>query len=115
MNKRKTGSHYEELAAVFLQNSGYEILQRNFRSRTGEIDLIARDGNTLVFVEVKYRKNGSFGHPEEAVSYIKQRNIIKTAQFYMCRFGIRDTVPCRFDIVAVEGDSIRLIQNAFTA
>lgn len=115
MNKRAAGSQYEEAACEFLRKKGYRILCRNFRCRIGEIDIVAMEEGTLVFAEVKYRKNSRCGHPEEAVSYYKQRKIIKTAQFYMCRFGIGDNMPCRFDIVAIEGDGIRLVKNAFNA
>ena len=114
MNKRTTGSKYEEVAADWLRKNGLVILAQNFRCRIGEIDLVAKDGETLVFVEVKYRKNSALGYPEEAVSFMKQRKIIKTAQFYLCRFGYSSDQPCRFDIIAIEGDSIRHIENAFT-
>ena len=79
MNTRKIGTEYESRAAEWLEDIGYEILSRNFRSSYGEIDLIARQGACLVFVEVKYRKNSSSGKPEEAVSLQKQRKISKTA------------------------------------
>ena len=114
MNKREQGKRYEDLAADWLCRKGFQILQKNFRCRTGEIDLVARDGGTLVFVEVKYRKNAASGHPEEAVSLFKQQKIIRTAQFYLCRFGISEDIPCRFDIIAIEGDRIRHIKNAFS-
>ncbi len=112
-NKRKTGGRYEELAADYLRCRGYQILKMNFRCRTGEIDIVARDGAAIVFVEVKYRNSKRYGSPEEAVTPVKQRKIIRTAQFFLCRFGIGDSVPCRFDIVAVDGDGIRHIKNAF--
>ena len=113
-NKRTTGSRYEDIAADFLRGREYSIIKMNFRCRIGEIDIVAKDKDTLVFVEVKYRKSRKYGYPEEAVSAYKQRKIIKTAQFFMCRYGISDNVKCRFDIVAVDGDEIRLIKNAFT-
>ena len=74
-NKRAVGSRYEEETAAFLQKNGYRILEKNFRDRRGEIDLIAKDGRTLVFVEVKYRKNVRNGYPEEAVDTRKQKKI----------------------------------------
>ena len=113
MNKRATGTRYEELACAYLKDHGLFVLQKNFRCRIGEIDIVAREGDTLVFVEVKYRSSSSLGHPEEAVSYYKQQKIIRTAQFYLCRYGISDNVPCRFDILAIEGETIRHIKNAF--
>ena len=75
MNRRKIGQEQEELAAKYLEEKGYEILERNYRIRTGEIDLIARDARYLVFIEVKYRKNLQMGDPLEAVDVRKQQRI----------------------------------------
>ena len=86
----------------------------NFYSRLGEIDLIARDGRYLVFVEVKYRKNSACGTPLEAVTEGKQRRICRTALYYCSKKGYEDSVPCRFDVVAIEGEhGVRHIKNAF--
>ena len=82
MNKRQTGSHYEETAAAFLTSKGYRVLERNFRCRQGEIDLICRHGRYLVFAEVKYRSGLTMGSPAEAVdasAYGGQRPFICTA------------------------------------
>lgn len=113
MNSREKGARYEEAAAVYLQNQGYQILERNFRCRQGEIDLIARDREYLVFVEVKYRRTSRQGEPAEAVGPKKQLRIRKTAAYYLYLHRIPESVLCRFDVVAVGGDRIRLIQNAF--
>ena len=75
MNRRQTGTEYERRAEQYLREKGYEILERNFRCAYGEIDLIARQGSGLIFVEVKYRKNRRAGLPEEAVSLLKQQKI----------------------------------------
>ena len=75
MNRRETGSRYEKQAAVFLEQKGYEILEMNFRCRRGEIDLVARDGEYLVFVEVKYRADLRCGRPAEAVTPAKIQRI----------------------------------------
>ena len=75
MNRRKIGAAYEEAAAVFLEKNGVHILEKNFRCRQGEIDLIGRDGEYLVFFEVKYRKSADLGLPAEAVGAAKQRRI----------------------------------------
>ena len=75
MNKRQTGSEYEKRAAQYLQDKGVRVLELNYRNRKGEIDLIAQDGEYLVFVEVKYRKDSKKGSPEEAVNYRKRQNI----------------------------------------
>lgn len=79
MNKRKTGQEQEAKAACFLKTQGYQILERNYRCKKGEIDLIAREGQYLVFVEVKYRSTNESGLPEEAVDLRKQRQISRVA------------------------------------
>ena len=95
-----------------LTEKGYEILEYNYRCRLGEIDIIARDGDYLVFCEVKYRADDRKGTPAEAVDYAKQRVISKSALYYMTVNGI-DEIPCRFDVVSIEDDRIILYQNAF--
>ena len=82
MNKREIGSRYEEAAAAFLQKQGFRILEKNFRCRQGEIDLVCREGKELVFTEVKYRSDVSCGSPFEAVDFRKQEKIRRTALFY---------------------------------
>ncbi len=113
-NRRRTGAAYEEKAAEYLTALGYEILERNFRCRQGEIDLIAREGETLVFLEVKYRRTAVYGKPEEAVDALKQRTICRVADFYRMRRRIPEDRPCRFDVVAVLGEEITLYRNAFS-
>lgn len=113
MNTRKCGGRYEEAAARMLAASGYDILERNFRCKFGEIDIIAKDRKTLVFVEVKFRKNRAGGYPEEAVSYAKQRKISLVAGYYCMMHGISDSVECRFDVVAIDGGGMRHHVNAF--
>lgn len=113
MNKRTLGTAWEEQAAQFLKREGCEILEKNFRGKRGEIDLIVRDGRYLVFVEVKYRKNAESGLPEEAVDYRKQRTISRVAQEYLLKHRLPETTPCRFDVVAVCDNRIRHIRNAF--
>lgn len=112
-NKRETGRRYEEQAAAFLTKSGYEILEQNYRCRRGEIDLICRDENYLIFVEVKYRENEKNGDPAEAVDRRKQKRIVDTAKYYLAAHGLSEDEACRFDVVAVLGGSIRLIRDAF--
>lgn len=114
MNNRDTGAIKEEIAATFLENKGYFIIEKNFRVRQAEIDIVARDKETIVFVEVKYRKNTSYGHPLDAVDIRKQRQISKAALFYMCKNKISlDNIPIRFDVVAILGEDITHIVNAF--
>lgn len=112
MNKRNTGKQYESLAAEYLQSQGMVILERNYRDRTGEIDLIGRDGEFLVFVEVKYRRDLRTGDPAEAVTARKQQRIRRTAQYYLYSHRCGN-VPCRFDVVSILGEEIRWIPDAF--
>ncbi|WP_124066511.1 YraN family protein [Clostridium sp. E02] len=113
MNTREIGSTYESLAASFLKQAGYDILEQNYRDRSGEIDLIANDGKYYVFIEVKYRANGKKGDPAEAVDAKKQFKIRNMARRYLYRHHLEEDTPCRFDVVAILGQDVRLIQNAF--
>ena len=112
-NRRIRGQQKEELAAAWLERQGYEILEHNYRCRQGEIDLIARDGRYLVFIEVKYRNSAKCGDPLEAVDRRKQAKILYTARQYLAGCGYSSQTPCRFDVVAVCGEKITLYRNAF--
>lgn len=110
------GQRGENVAARFLRDGGYRIIERNFKTRFGEVDIIARDGKTLVFVEVKTRK-GSEHDPEDQVNHEKQKQITKVAEFYLTRFGL-PLPPVRFDVISVlwprnQDPIIRHIQDAF--
>ncbi|NCO36013.1 MAG: YraN family protein [Armatimonadetes bacterium CG2_30_59_28] len=115
---RKSGEFGEDVAERYLVSEGYTILERNFGTRYGEIDLIAEEKGVLVFVEVKARRSEEFGLPGDAVDRHKQRQISKMAVAYVCDNGIRDR-DCRFDIVEIhlgEGKrvlSVNLIRDAF--
>ena len=111
-NKRRTGGCYEAAAAAYLEKQGLVILRKNYRCRSGEIDLIARDGTCLVFVEVKYRTTDRYGSPLEAVNVRKQQTIRKVAEVYLLT---RKQTDCevRFDVVGICGDDIRHIKDAF--
>lgn len=113
MNRRKEGAYYENLVAEYLKTQGYEILEKNYRCRIGEIDLIAKEGETLVFVEVKYRRDDKMGDPKEAVDQKKQKKISMTASYYLMRECGRMDIPCRFDVAVVLGDQIEVVKNAF--
>ena len=113
MNRRKEGAYYENLVAEYLKTQGYEILEKNYRCRIGEIDLIAKEGETLVFVEVKYRRDDKMGNPKEAVDRKKQKKIYMTASYYLMRECGRMDIPCRFDVAAVLGEQIEVVKNAF--
>ena len=112
-NKWAVGAAYEEKAVEYLKNHGYFILRRNFRSRLGEIDIIAREGKVLVFIEVKYRRNLERGAPEEAVTPAKQRKICQMADYYRLQNGYGEETLCRFDVVAILGETVTLYRNAF--
>ncbi|MBS1560660.1 MAG: YraN family protein [Bacteroidetes bacterium] len=104
MNRRSVGGYWEEHAVTVLQRIGYTVIERNFRfSKRGEIDLIMRDGSTIVFVEVKSRTSAQHGLPEEAVTWSKQRTIRRVAEAWC---ALRDVtgVECRFDVMAIESD-----------
>jgi len=113
-NNRNTGRTYEELAVEFLESKGYFIIEKNFQIRQAEIDIIARDKEYIVFVEVKYRSTAGSGHPLEAVSISKQKKICKAALFYMNLNKISpDNTSIRFDVIGILGDEITHIENAF--
>lgn len=118
MNRAFTGRLGELEAAKFLERNGYRVLERNYRCKYGEIDLVARDGQTIVFVEVKTRGSGLFGGPTESVDARKQRKILLTSQFYIESNRLVDA-DLRFDVVGVEiregALSFELVKNAFEA
>lgn len=113
MNTSEKGRLAEAAAENHLEKLGYAILARNYRARTGEIDLIARDGDTLVFVEVRSRAGSSFGTPAETIGFQKRRRIIRTALAYAQRRGL--DCPMRFDVIALEAGKIEHIPGAFDA
>lgn len=113
MNKRKIGNTYEQMAAEYLQNAGVKIVEKNYRNRQGEIDLIGFDGECLVFFEVKYRKNASKGAPVEAVTFAKQKNICRVADYYRMIHKISEFAAVRYDVVAICGEQISWYKNAF--
>ena len=112
-NRRKEGQRKEQTAEAYLTGLGYEILERNYRCRQGEIDLIARDGRYLVFIEVKYRNSAKCGDPLEAVDRRKQAKILYTARQYLAGCGYSSQTPCRFDVVAIRGNEITVLKDAF--
>ena len=110
------GHDSEKRAAIFLKKNGYTIIDKNYRCQQGEIDLIASDGDTLVFCEVKARSSKAFGTPLEGVTAAKVEKIRKTAEHYMHKKGITN-IDCRFDVVTIDESgretAIELIRNAF--
>lgn len=113
-NHRATGAKYEKLAAAYLTDKGYELLECNYATKYSEIDLILKDRATLVFCEVKYRSSNHYGSPLEAVDIRKQRRISKAAMHYYITHGCEADTPCRFDVIAIYGDGqLEHIENAF--
>lgn len=96
-----------------MADQGYVILEKNYRCRTGEIDLIAKEGGYLVFIEVKFRSSAKSGDPAEAVDVKKIRRITGAARYYLLTHGYGEATPCRFDVVAILCGEVRLIKDAF--
>lgn len=105
------GERAERLARDFLREHGYEIIAERYRWRGGEIDLIGRDGDYLVFIEVRSRSKELFGLPEETIGWAKRQKILGTAQHYLVRHP--STLPVRFDVIALSGGRLRLYKDAF--
>ncbi len=113
MNRRRVGTLYERSAGVYLLKQGYEILEFNYRCRAGEIDIIAKENGYLVFVEVKFRRGTGCGDPLEAVDKYKQRTISRVAMHYCQTHALTGHTSCRFDVVAVRGEEMQVVKNAF--
>jgi putative endonuclease len=112
--RRADGLDAERLASLFLQSRGFRPITSNFFTRHGEIDLIMADGPALVFIEVKRRRNGAYGDPEESVTAAKCRRIVRSALVYLHRYRQTGKLV-RFDVVIVEPDGVRHIPDAFDA
>lgn len=106
------GKDGENMTAQYLKHRLYKILDKNYKAAGGEIDIIAQKGNTLVFVEVKYRKDLENGYPREAVTPYKQERIRKTALFYLAKNNIKN-MDIRFDVIEILDKHIEHIKNAF--
>ncbi|WP_163339723.1 YraN family protein [Desulfopila sp. IMCC35008] len=116
-NRRNLGASGEDIAANHLCKNGYNVLKRNFRNRSGEIDIIARDGDVLTFIEVKTRRSEKHGSPAAAVTYRKQQQISKVALYYLALHNLFDH-DARFDVVSIllrknQVPDIEIIKNAF--
>jgi putative endonuclease len=115
-NRRSLGNRGEDLAATYLKKQGYKILERNYRTPIGEIDLIARHRGVLVFIEVKTRRSSKFGSPQEAVHQAKQERLRNLAAYYLQQQGLGE-VAARFDVVGIlwQGGlaQVEVIEGAF--
>jgi len=117
LSYRQTGARWEKTAESFLCSHGLKLLQRNFSSRFGEIDLIMEEEKTIVFVEVKFRKSNEHGSGADAVTLHKQNRISRTAGWYLAKNPHRAEQFCRFDVISIDPQSrkqgIKWIKNAF--
>ncbi|MEZ5505403.1 MAG: YraN family protein [Gammaproteobacteria bacterium] len=116
--KKQAGNQAEALALHYLQRQGFELIECNFQCKTGEIDLIMKNGETLVFVEVRYRKETQLGSPLETITRAKQRKLYRAAQFYLQQRCGNRWPPCRFDVIGISGEldnfpKIEWVSNAF--
>jgi len=118
MNRIDVGKKAEEAAALYLRNQGYKIIERNFRCSFGEMDIIAEDGDVLVFVEVRSRRSSAYGLPQETVAWVKQQKLRRLAGYYL-KIKKAGEKKCRFDVIGILFDqnmkikSLDLIRDAF--
>lgn len=111
---KQTGDARETEARRWLESQGLRFIAANVRERSGEIDLIMRDGSITVFVEVRYRRSANYGDAAASVTPQKQQRLLKAAHLWLCRQnGSFETVDCRFDVVAFTGNDIQWLKNAF--
>ena len=113
MNNREIGAYYEAKACDYLISLGMTIVDKNYRIRSGEIDIVARDKSVLVFAEVKYRHSAKAGTALEAIDYRKRKQIIRISLNYMYKNRIPIHSQIRFDCIGFDGDKISYIRNAF--
>ncbi len=117
MNSRVIGREWEGEALKRLEAAGLKLLDRNYRCRLGELDLVLRDGDGLAFVEVRFRRSSDFGSGAESVGVSKRRRLIAAAQHYLQRHPKLADLPCRFDVVAIgpgASPQVEWIRNAFS-
>ncbi|GAA0912287.1 YraN family protein [Luteibacter anthropi] len=111
--RRATGDHFEGAALSFLQARGLRLIQANFLCRHGEIDLVMRDGEVVVFVEVRYRRGSAFGGALASVTAAKRRRIVSAAHIWLAGRPFDARRPCRFDVVGFEGAVVEWVRGAF--
>ena len=111
--RQQTGDAGEERALAYLQQQGLRLVERNFRCKMGEVDLIMRQDAVLVFVEVRARADDRHGGAAASITPAKQRRLIRAAQFYLQR--LRTLPACRFDVIAIDGDTLRWLKNVLDA
>ena len=113
-DKRRKGDDKERLAETFLINHDFQLIERNFSCKSGEIDLIMKHKDYLVFVEVRYRETSEFGGPLSSITRSKQSKLRRTAEYYLLTNFGNTPPPCRFDAIGISGeDQIEWVENAF--
>lgn len=112
-SKQKQGNAAEKAAVQYLVKQGLTLVEKNFLCKCGEIDLIMREHETLVFIEVRYRELSQFGNAAATVTPSKQRKIRNTASLYLQQHQLTHKVDCRFDVVAIDGGNLNWIKSAF--
>ncbi len=114
MYDKNKGFEYERIAEKYLLKNNYKILEINFTSKFGEIDIIAQKNGRLHFIEIKGRKNSKYGYPREAVTFTKQNKLKNAAKYYFILHG-KDDYPCQFDVIEIilENRELNHIENAF--
>ena len=114
LTSKQTGDTWETTARHWLESKGLRFIAANVRGRGGEIDLIMKDGQVIVFVEVRFRQSSRFGGAAASVTLAKQHKLLQTAHLWLARHnGSFDTVDCRFDVIAFTGNEIEWLKNAF--
>jgi putative endonuclease len=108
--KQEQGQRWEQVARDYLERRGLRLVEANFRCKGGEIDLVMRDGDELVFVEVRQRADRRHGGAAASITPAKLRRLARAAQYYLLRFP--HTPPCRFDVVAIDGGQLDWLRNA---
>ena len=111
--KQSQGRDWEQTALRYLKRQGLSFIEANFTCKGGEIDLIMQDGDTLVFVEVRQRAAGHYGGAAASITPAKIRRLVRAAQVYLLRFP--RVPPCRFDVIAIDGDHLAWLRNAIEA
>lgn len=110
---RSKGTEYECKAAAYMEQHNMQVIEQNYRCRQGEIDIVGREKDYLLFVEVKYRKDTKKGYPSEAVTPAKQARIYQAARYYLYAHHIPEHTKIRFDVAAILGEEIQYMKNAF--
>lgn len=115
MNSRNIGAYYETLARRYLERAGLTFIDANVILQHGELDLIMRERDILVFVEVRYRQNANFGDALTSITISKRQKLLRTAALWLLKRGQSlDSINCRFDIVAITGCQLQWLPNAFS-